>query len=409
MFQEILYPLCALLNYAAAVSRIPGLRHRHDLPSRALVGSFLALGTTFALATPVIWVRVDALFGMPNITALLYQSLVIVYTVTIQYMLLYWHSPESAHRKMIWRLLLGAATIGLMAMLFILADTGEQRTTDFMAHYAHMPVMGLYLLIYLITFIIGRIDVARLCFRYAPSASTPWLHRALYWTAAGAISGVLYFVARMADVIAPHLGGDPLRWEPVAALAAVASSILTMIGLTMPSWGPRISKFKQWGRHYTEFQRLHPLWSKLAAEFPKVQLIGIVPRRWAVARRTSDLVLWLSRMKTEIRDAQIELGRARRSREVAEAARSRAESSGITDDAQEAIIQAALIEYGFAEKTRAGTLDGPGLSEPLHGGTNAIDEVQFLLRVSRSRRHPIVRQTVEQFEDELPVRSVTAR
>jgi hypothetical protein len=271
-----------------------------------------------------------------------------------------------------------------------------------------MPIMGLYVIIYLITFFIGRVDVARLCFRYAPSAGAPWLHRGLYWTAAGALSGVIYFVARMADVIAPHLGGDPLHWETVAALAAVASSLLTMIGLTMPSWGPRVSKLRQWSRHYAEFQRLHVMWSQLVAEFPGVRLAGIVPGRWAVARRTSDLVLWLSRMKTEIRDAQIGLSQATRSSEVAEAARANAAKTGLFGDAQEAVVQAALIEYGMAEKDRDGTLEGPGLSGSLHGGSNAIDEVQFLIKVSKARRHQIVREIMKQFA-ELPDQPITAR
>jgi hypothetical protein len=394
-FQDVLYPLCAVLNYGAAASRIPALRRHADRPSLALTAGFVALGTTFALATPAIWVQVDKITGLPNSAALIYQCLVIFYTACIQSRLLYWLDPETAGRRMRWRLVLAGFTIAAMTVLFLLADVGEQRVRDFVVHYAGMPIMGLYVLIYLTTFVIGRIDVTRLSLRYGPQAGG-WLRRGLYLVAAGGVAGIIYWMARMADVIAPMVGINPLHWEVPAALAAVACSILNMIGLTMPSWGPLLSGVASWHVQRRQYRALHPLWASLIAEFPD-RCLGIVPDRRVFLCRPHSLRLWLGRMKTEIRDVQMALGHASHADDLAALARTRAEAAGHTGDDLEAVVQATVIEYGLAEKTRTGELSGPANAAQLHGGTDTPTEIRFLLKVQRARRAPIVADILAQF------------
>jgi hypothetical protein len=271
-----------------------------------------------------------------------------------------------------------------------------------MAHFAGRPIMDTYIIIYLITFLIGRVDVIRLGLSYGPSAGRLWLRRGLYWTAAGAVFGIGYFVARLADVVAPVFGLDPLRWETAAGLATVTCTILTMIGLTMPSWGPVLSRPAEWVRRYFEFRALHPLWSQVTTPFPAIRLVNIVPARPPLFCRPSDLQLWLGRMKTEIRDAQMALGQAPRATALAAAARTTADAAGHHGDELEAVVQAALIEYGLEEAAH-GMLTGPGTTEQLHGGDDAVAEVRFLITVSEARRMPIVPDIIGRFREDRPV------
>jgi hypothetical protein len=182
----------------------------------------------------------------------------------------------------------------------------------------------------------------------------------------------------------------------------VACTLLTMIGLTMPFWGPVLSRPGEWIRRYFEFRALHPLWSQLTAPFPAVRLADVVPAHPKLLCRPRDLRLWLGRMKTEIRDAQIALGEAPHAGDLAATARSTAEAAGHQGDELEAIVQAAVIEYGLEESTHGG-LTGPGAAGELHGGNDAIEEVRFLITVSTARRLPIVSDIITQFREDRPV------
>ncbi|BCY13434.1 MAB_1171c family putative transporter [Actinoplanes sp. L3-i22] len=402
-FQDVLYPFCSGLNIAIAASRIPMvIRRRRDVKSLAFVGSFLALSMTFGLATPAIWARVDALAGAPNVAGVLSQCLVVVYTFCIQLVLINWLDPETAHRRVRWRLVLAVVAIAAMVALFLQADIGREETRGWMADVASIPLMGIYMVIYLTTFLIGRIDVIRLCVSYGPAAGRLWLRRGLYWTAVGSMFGVVYVMARLADVLAPQAGLDPARWETAAGLSTVACALLTMTGLTMPSWGPVLSRVTEWIHRYFEFRALHPLWRRLTNQFPAVRLTDIVPAGPPLLCRPRDLRLWLGRMKTEIRDAQIALGRARHATVLATAARADAAAAGYHGDDLEGVVQAALIEYGLEEAAR-GELTGPGIAEQLHGGADVIAEVRFLIAVSHARRLPIVGGIVARFRAKHPV------
>ncbi|RKR92630.1 hypothetical protein BDK92_7072 [Micromonospora pisi] len=399
--QDVMYPLCALINFTAFIYKVVALRRNgRDPGTVALAASFLFITATFALATPAVWERVDAALGVPNITALIYQSCVIIYTVLIQMMLLFWMHPttKQAWRAGRWRLILGVVTLPLMALFFSLAEVDEQRTRDFMAHYAGLSVLSIYVLVYLVTFTIGRIDIVRLCLQYAPLVGQQWLRRGLHITwVAGAI-GIVYGIARFADVIAPAFGGDPTRWEPVAQLGALGTNIGTIIGLTIPSWGPHLTRANEWRRRYRDFRRLHPLWATLTAAYPDIRLPGMVPSRYAVARHPTHVGLWLDRMVVEIRDAQ---GQMRDHPSVVEAggtARALGVTAGLKDGALEAVVQASQIAVALrdAPPRPAQTSARAAATEAgMYGGQGILGEVAFLVDVAQAlRSSPVVARTL---------------
>jgi hypothetical protein len=91
---DVLYPVVAAIAWAAFLFRLVGLRRSRDPAAVALCISFCFLGMVYIVSTPVVWVALDNTVGVPNLAALLSQCFVIVYTGSVQAMLLFWFYPR---------------------------------------------------------------------------------------------------------------------------------------------------------------------------------------------------------------------------------------------------------------------------------------------------------------------------
>ncbi len=250
----ILYPLVALVAWAGAanvLNRIlnPPIRAggaastsgRREV-DRGLVGMFVAmvgLAMTFTLSTPFIWLQVDRILHVPNIATLISQMFVLVYTAGQEVMLLYWLYPleKKARRHVRIRVIALSLIVPVMAVLFLAAGTEARRVEDFVAHYAGLPAVSLYLSLYLAGFAAGQLDVLRLATKkYAPICSDKALRRGLRTVSAGAVLGLVYVAARAADIAAGAFGWNPYAWELAAQLSAGIGAILVIVGLNLPGW-----------------------------------------------------------------------------------------------------------------------------------------------------------------------------
>jgi hypothetical protein len=270
---SILYPLCAILAWLAAFYKLPSLRRQKDASLLALCAAFMLLAATFTISTPTIWLHIDRLAGYPNISALLSQGCVIIFTAALQVLLLLWlNSRDDAWAKIRPRSLAFAVVLAVMAALFLLAPAAPENPTDFAVSNAEEPYYAAYLLLYAAAFAVMQIEVIRLCVRYARSCGRPWFRRGLRTATAGAAFGLIYCLARTADVAAALSGLDPRSWEPIARIGAGGGEILYLIGWTMPSWGPRLSAAWTWMASYRAHRQLYPLWAALYGLNPQIAL-----------------------------------------------------------------------------------------------------------------------------------------
>jgi hypothetical protein len=304
---SILYPLCAVLAWLAGLYKLPSLRRQKDAAFLTLCVAFVLLAATFTISTPMIWRHIDRLAGYPNISALLSQGCALTFTMALQVLLLLWlHSRKDAWARIRLSSLAFAVVLAAMVALFLLTPIAPENTTDFAESNAGQPYYAAYLLLYVITFAVMQIEVFRLCARYARRCGRPWLRWGLRTAMAGAALGLIYCLARTADVAGALSGLDPRSWEPTAQIGASGGEILYLIGWTMPSWGPRLSSAWAWIADYRAHRQLYGLWAALYRLTPQIALDP--PRsRISDILNIRDLGFRLHRRVIEIQDGYLAL------------------------------------------------------------------------------------------------------
>ncbi|MCM6774046.1 hypothetical protein NDR87_11235 [Nocardia sp. CDC159] len=338
---SLLYPISAALATLALLFRLPALLRR---PEPGLIGlclTFAATAYTFILSTPAVWIRVNAFFEIKNFAGMLAQCGALAIAVAQQAVVLAWAYPWSeARRRILLRLALWVAAVGCMVPLFFMSISAMSNDPlHFAADAAGIPAYSLYLAVYLTCFMIGVSESARLCWRYSLSVSPGWLRRGLRTAAVGSALGFPYAAVRVADIFAARTGVDAHRFESIARLGAGLGGYLLVVGWTMPTWGPRLSRVFVWVRHQRSFYALSPLWRALYEIMPDIALT--LPRQAdRPARPVRHIDFHLYRRLIEIRDAAAAL-RPYHDEAISQVIRRRAAAQDITGRTLEAIVEAA--------------------------------------------------------------------
>lgn len=305
----VLYPLAALVAFGAALYKLPAAARRHRDPDLVtLTAALFVLGLVFLVSTPAVWTRIDDAAGQPNLSVLLSQSCVMIWTVIVQVLMVQWaYPPGTVRARITVRVAVAAVTVAVMVTLFFLAPPLPEDNTNFAALYAGRPYITAYLCVYIAAFGWMQGEIVYLCLRTIKVGGRAWLRRGLRATAAGAMLGLVYCLVRVSDVVAATTGaGDPTRWENVARLAVGIGVLLPPIGWTMPSWGPRLTVTRGWAANIAAYWRLYPLWSLLHAAFPDKDLDA--PRGLTARIAFRDLRAWrIPRRLALIWDCMLEL------------------------------------------------------------------------------------------------------
>lgn len=386
----LLYPFAACIAWSAACYKLPAaIRKPRDRDLIPLVAALSVLGVVFTISTPAVWTKIDEVAGWPNLSFLLSQSCVMIWTVIVQVMTVIWaYPPPVAAPKVKVRLLIAAVTIAVMVALFLLAPKVPEDSTTFAARFAGVREISAYLCVYVLAFAWMQGEIVLLCLRVSQAGGRIWLRRGLRATAVGAVLGLVYCVVRASDVIFGVTGlANPVRWEDVARLAVGIGVLLPPIGWTMPSWGPRLGQAALWASNVVSYWRLYPLWSLLYASFPDKDLDP--PRGLATRVALRDLSGWrLPRRLALIWDCILELQPYRNpseGRSTAGAAghpgrRARAEQAAGEAD----ILLAALAAYRRGEAPAVPVADMP--AEMPDGQLSG--ELRRLVALSRAVRRP---------------------
>jgi hypothetical protein len=381
---KVVYPLVAVTAWVVLVFKIVALRSdRRSVALWTMSASslFVALSGTFS--TPIVYTRLDALLGVPNLARLLSHTSIMAMGISTQAWLLYCVSPPERLRQRVLRrasLFLVAATA--MTVLFVLAPV-DVDTLEFSVRYGEAPFVAEYTVIFVGFFAAAMLEIGRLTWRFARVASDRFLRMGLRLATIGSGLGVAYCLEK-ATYVLMRRGGITLLpadvQESTGPILGGAAGLFLLVGITIPVWGRRAAH--TWNL-YRMFRQLRMLWVDLCAAVPGIALEDPSTTRSDLS--PVDLDYRLLRRVVEIRDAWLALAQYRDA-ETADLARRRGMENGLNTEAVTAVIEAAVIADAMRAKERQ-ILATSGYDVLPRGGADLAAEAQWLVRVARAYSH----------------------
>ncbi|WP_225725478.1 MULTISPECIES: MAB_1171c family putative transporter [unclassified Nocardia] len=383
--KQVVFPIGAAVCVLALLYKLWDLRlGRRDPSLIALLVTFFCKGISFALGTPAVSAWVDEQIGVPDIAILINHLLGgVVASTAMLVAAVFWVHPTQQARPRAGIYMAAASVFALALIVLWIADftPGHARATHYLVQHADRPLGAAYLLVYVTAFGAEMIEVVRLSVRYARQSSQVWLRRGLRVAAAGAAAYLVFCLHRAIAILAVHLGLRPLDWEFVTSLSTGIGVILFAAGLTMPSWGPRLSALHALVKEYLACAQLYPLWRALLQAAPEIALTHSMPRTrladWLTLR---DVSYRLYRRVIEIQDGRHALRAYLPLHPPVQA-----EGHGLSAERWLAAVEASRLKAAItakacSERPRLG--EGDELTAPC--GDDYDDEVRWLVDLARA-------------------------
>ena len=243
--------------------------------------------------TPLLYTRIDAFTGVPNLSLLITESAGMALTWPGLSLLSYRDHDAAVARAVSRRRLWWA--IPVFAVLLVLWKlAGGPSDPAIAVHRAGDPLVVAQFSVQHAVMAVGAVACGRWCWQFSVGKPRE-LKVALRVMAFAGVLGVLwvcyrwsYYAAALAGV-STHAWGNLLDVDAIVLGTATASFGL---GSTLPDWGARAQRAL---RSTRSVRRLRPLWFDLVTAVPEVQ--RPTPSRLRPTRR-------LHRYVVEIRDAQ---------------------------------------------------------------------------------------------------------
>jgi hypothetical protein len=378
---KVIYPVVAFLAMVALAYKIPPLVRDPRSPTRrALVAMLACLAWAPLVNTPFIYVRFDALTGVPNLARLIAHYGIIGFAVSVQILLLHWTVERPSPRSTWIRLVAVATAVVAMAVFFVLAPVDVSLTGEFTARYGDAPFMAEYMLVYLGYFVVALVDILRLAWRFTGLTRQPFLRAGLRLVSYGAVFGLAYCLEKGFYVAARNAGYEPIPadvQEQMSPLLTGPGCVLMLIGFTIPSWGPRVAAGREWLRRLRTYRQLYPLWRLLYDVTPEIALDPGQAHRGTVR----DVDYRLVRRVVEIRDGWLAL----RPYFDARVAREAGARCGLQGGEREDAVHAAVLVAAVRAKARDDKPAELYTIDP-QGGTDLAEETTHLVRIARRVR-----------------------
>jgi hypothetical protein len=296
---------CAVIALAAFIYRFLTLPRDHFDPALvALSIYFLASFVSFIVGLEPVCGQLAELTGFTNITIIASHAAVVILTTAQQVVLIYWaHRPDEAWPKARQRILaFGVILAALIAMFLAILPSERQGTSETSSLLnMHNPAYAAYVILFTVTAAVGQAITLRMSWRFRRIVDDGWLRWSMWLISAGAILILGYCTLRVVQVVDTQIGIDASRWNPVQWLSGDFGSLLEIVGLTVPGWGPALFATAQWIRHYRQHQEMRPLWVALHQVSPDIALDAPVSR-WGDIVSVRDLHYRRYRRMIEILD-----------------------------------------------------------------------------------------------------------
>lgn len=390
----VVFPVCGAVCWVAFAYKLLPLLGAHRQPSRrqdpalfGMLAAFAVKGASFVLATPAIAAAVDRELGVANLAALGIHVLGGVgFSAAVLATLTFWAHPPHRARPTVRRIVTIAGATALLLVALWAAAGVRTRSAHYLAENSEHVLVGVYLLCYVGVLLLGLVAIARLCWRQSAQADRRWTRRGLRVTGSGAVIYMGSFVNRLSAVVTAPFGIDPLQWELVVPVCTGTGILLVVAGLTMPSWGPRVSALRGWMASYRAYAQLRPLWAALYRAMPEIALHAPSASMRAPHYR-------LYRRVIEICDARLRL-RAYMDSGVAAEAKRDGHRRGLVGQELEAHVEACQFKCALRRKIAdAPVNDRPGCEDPqpAPGGDDMSGELAWWRRVARAyARAPVI-------------------
>ncbi|MEV4641405.1 MAB_1171c family putative transporter [Actinoplanes sp. NPDC049548] len=300
---------CAAAAWIAAGYKMLALRRDpRNAALWALAVSITLPATGFTVAAPIIYPHLGRLSGIPDLATLIVYGCISGYGIMVSIMLLLWYKPARQARRIGASLMaLYGAALATMVALFISIDTHAEHPTDFDETYGPTAAGGAFLLVYVSLHATGLTATAVRCHHFhrhvTRTGGRPWLRRGLRTVAVGSWVGLGYAVCKSVFVISAWSGAYLPHVSKLGVVFACLASPPLAAGLTMPSWGPKVSAGAAWLRKRRQYRQLRPLWDVMYRAVPGIAL----ERPTAGWAALGDLDFRLYRRLVEIRDGRLAL------------------------------------------------------------------------------------------------------
>jgi hypothetical protein len=375
----VIYPICAVLSWAAMLWRLRLFRKSGEPATLTIVVCLGLAGMVFTSSTPAVSAWLDRVVGIPNVGAFCIHMSAVALSFAIQVQVVNWaYDRETARPKVRTRLVVLGAVIAVMTVLFVLMSQPSRQD-----HYllsgaeAGGTPFTLYLGFYLAALGVGYSVSARMSWQFATVCREPWLRRGLRVAAVGFAMTLLYVVT------GARLGANPESYEFLVPVFSGLSLLLTLVGLSLPASGPRLSALAAGVRRWRDLRRLEPLWQAFYDAVPGIALDPPQPGRWR-PRVPREVGLRLLRRVVEISDGRLAVAPYVPA-SVAPAARARAEAAGLRGEELAAVVEASRIAAGLAAlRRRDEPVRGGAPAGATPGGDDLPAEVVRLVRVTRA-------------------------
>jgi hypothetical protein len=272
---------------------------------------------------------------------------------------------------------LGSLAAGAAITLILLAPIHDVYTFHFWKKFASQGYVSWYLAIFLISFGVALMEIGRHSWRYANDAAhSQWLRRGLRLTAVGAYIALGYCLCRGIYLFALQ---SHVRMEFLVDMAipfVCLGQTLIYVGLTMPSWGPHLTRYWTRRSQLRSCRSLYPLWSALYQAFPGVSLHSPSTERDS-HHAMNDAGDLLYRRMIEIRDGLLVLRPYLGSQEAA-----------VPDIAAEdsfhrrSVAEAQRIHRGLSARLRDERPEVSAGMVEISGADTAMDELAWLIALS---------------------------
>jgi len=386
--------VAAAVCWAGFAYKLRHLRYRAaEAGGAALRALVVVLGLSASLATlssQLVARRLDSLIGVSGVTRFAANLVSMCTCLAIIGWLLYLSRPgvEARSRLLVHLRVLGVV-VALSAVLFV---------------YDHPPVSparefaGVHTYLFLLYVTYGVSAQVGLSWRYASAVDAPMLRLGLRTVSVSNLLGLgcgaialLYLLDRDLNL---QLPGSTEAFAPLYALA----SVLFVVGMTLPAWGPRVGLEAVWWRmtRRRAAKGLRQLWNVVTDAYP-----GVVLERELLAASPYGERLVAERLPVEIHDGWLQL-RYYVAREDAKLAHSLAVRRNVKSDDRAALVAAALLMVAVQRRKRSSG-SPPTATPPMENlGTGAnttlVADVRFLCDVSKNLRSRFVRDVLAEID-----------
>ncbi|WP_370377985.1 MAB_1171c family putative transporter [Catenulispora sp. GAS73] len=378
-----LFMITAVCSYAAFVYKASHARRGwRDAVYRTLMATLFLQCLTFTMGA--VATGSPNLLGVGNSAILVMHLAAVAYCVGAEILLLQWAEPLPAIRSGIrnW-VFFGLGTDVLLVLLFFVSGAPHKPAAALTTGSKDLLLLA-YLVVFIVSQTIPCVTIFRACLSYAKLTDKIWLRRALRFLTVGSVLLFMYCVTRTINMIGAAAGANVNGLKIVPAVFSGLGIIVVSIGLTMPSWGPRLSDLGQWIENILSYRALYPLWNAVCQESPEIVL---EPRNSGV----SNLHYRLHRRVVEIRDGWRALRPYMDVAEVADVADvAEQPDAGTANGAapgpnnDQALAEAVRIRDAIRAKRDGHAPDSerrrPGFEE--RDATTLADEVSWLAKVS---------------------------